>query len=98
MHGEGHDLERGLNALRIAVARLLLTPQVAVAGGPTVLLTEATVAEGGLDGPTEGGSVGFGGGPDDSAHAVSSEESEEDRTRLIALVELARKGDSDAFG
>jgi RNA polymerase sigma-70 factor (ECF subfamily) len=30
--------------------------------------------------------------------AASSEEDEADRTRLIALVELARKGDSEAFG
>ncbi|MFD4326098.1 sigma-70 family RNA polymerase sigma factor [Nocardioides sp. NPDC058538] len=37
--------------------------------------------------------------PDDDAElATSSEESEADRTRLIALVELARKGDKEAFG
>ncbi|WP_246088276.1 sigma-70 family RNA polymerase sigma factor [Nocardioides albertanoniae] len=35
---------------------------------------------------------------DDTELAASSEESEADRTRLIALVELARKGDKDAFG
>lgn len=35
---------------------------------------------------------------DDQDLATSSEESEADRTRLIALVELARKGDTDAFG
>ena len=29
---------------------------------------------------------------------TSSEDSEDERTRLIALVELARKGDADAFG
>jgi RNA polymerase sigma-70 factor (ECF subfamily) len=42
-----------------------------------------------------------GGGPDgygDQDLATSSEESEEDRSRLIALVELARGGDADAFG
>ncbi len=39
-----------------------------------------------------------GGGYDDSALATSSEESATDRQRLIALVELARKGDVDAFG
>ena len=37
---------------------------------------------------------GFG----DADLAASSEETEEERTRLIALVELARKGDSEAFG
>ena len=35
---------------------------------------------------------------DDTDLAASSEESEADRTRLIALVELARKGDKEAFG
>ena len=40
-----------------------------------------------------------GSGPDDDhVQAASSEESEADRSRLIALVELARKGDADAFG
>ena len=41
------------------------------------------------------------GGPDgydDADLATSSEESEAERSRLIALVELARKGDADAFG
>ncbi len=94
MQRDGSDLERGLDALRLAVARILLTPQVAGAGGPVVLLTEATVADGGPVVPA-GGS---GGPDDDSSQAASSEESEADRTRLIALVELARKGDSDAFG
>ena len=102
MHGDGYDYERGLDALRIAVARLLLTPQVArrlaVAGGFEMLLTEAPVAEGGLDGSAHEDAGGGGSGPDDSSQAVSSEESEEERTRLIALVELARKGDADAFG
>ena len=35
---------------------------------------------------------------DDTELAASSEETEANRTRLIALVELARKGDKDAFG
>ena len=34
----------------------------------------------------------------DADLAASSEETEDERTRLIALVELARKGDSEAFG
>jgi len=38
------------------------------------------------------------GEPDDQDLAASSEEAEADRTRLIALVELARKGDTEAFG
>ena len=75
-------------------AILLTPPGPAGAGGPVVVLTEATVADGGPVVPA-GGS---GGPDDDSDQAASSEESEADRTRLIALVELARKGDTDAFG
>lgn len=49
-----------------------------------------------LDRPSPDGSApnGF----DDGELAASSEESEADRTRLIALVELARQGDTEAFG
>ncbi len=36
--------------------------------------------------------------PDDSALATSSHEDEAEGTRLIALVELARNGDTEAFG
>jgi RNA polymerase sigma-70 factor, ECF subfamily len=100
----GHDVARGLNALREAVACALFggPPPLAVAvagpaapGRPTPaprpewLLSEA-VTKGDLG----ASSSGFG----DSDQAASSEETEEERTRLIALVELARKGDSDAFG
>ena len=38
------------------------------------------------------------GGSGDADLAISSAEDEADRTRLIALVELARSGDKDAFG
>ena len=55
------------------------------------LLTEAVAGRVGVAG-------GPGGGFGDADLAASSEETEEERTRLIALVELARKGDSDAFG
>ncbi len=93
MQREGSDLARGLDALRAAVAQILLTPQAAIAGGPVVLLSEAVAHPG-----RETSSPGAGGGYDDAELATSSEEDEADRTRLIALVELARKGDSDAFG
>jgi RNA polymerase sigma-70 factor (ECF subfamily) len=85
-------VQRGLDALRAAVAAVLLErPALAVAGlGGHLLLSEATVS-----GPAGGAS---GGGFDDGAYAASSEEDEADRTRLIALVELARTGDKDAFG
>lgn len=94
MRREGYDLDRGLEALRVAVARLLLSPQAAVAGGPDVLFTEAFVAPGTETGRSAGGTGSF----QDDGPAVSSEESEADRTRLIALVELARGGDTEAFG
>ena len=104
MPGMGHDVTRGLEALREAVTCALLgnlgDPQVALAAGPAGrtptappplgwLLSEAVAHNVASD-----GTQGFG----DSDQAASSEESEEDRTRLIALVELARTGDSDAFG
>ncbi|WP_372733758.1 sigma-70 family RNA polymerase sigma factor [Nocardioides sp.] len=96
---------RGLDALRESVARALveamgpLTPAPALVtvdgqrvsaravDGPGWLLSEVVA-----DGPSRG--EGFG----DADLAASSEDSEEDRSRLIALVELARKGDSEAFG
>jgi RNA polymerase sigma-70 factor (ECF subfamily) len=86
------------------VASLLLGQDpplaTAVAGAPTRrtpsglpapgwLLSEA-VANDDVNAP--GGRFG------DADKAASSEETEEDRSRLIALVELARTGDSDAFG
>jgi RNA polymerase sigma-70 factor (ECF subfamily) len=95
MSWDRFDSARGLDALRVVVAQLLLHEQVAPAGGPSVVFTE-TIRGGDLSLP-----AGAGGGPDgfgDAELATSSEESEADRTRLIALVELARKGDSEAFG
>jgi len=101
----GHDVLRGLNALREAVARALvgdpLTPALARSGaGPQAphpgrrptgwLLAEAVAKGSDLDAPA--------GGYGDADQAASSEETEEERSRLIALVELARQGDSDAFG
>ncbi|MCD4532593.1 sigma-70 family RNA polymerase sigma factor [Nocardioides sp. cx-169] len=81
-------MARGLEGLRVAVARQLA---LASSGGPLpagLLLTEA------LTGDTSPGAGGYG----DGDLAASSEQDEADRTRLIALVELARKGDADAFG
>ena len=94
-----HEVSRGLRALREAVARALLSqrPLTPVPLGPLGpapaprsrrtppwLLSEAVTGE----------------GPrfDDGALAASSEEDEADRSRLIALVELARGGDKEAFG
>lgn len=91
MPWERGDLAQGLDALRVEVARLL-RPAALLAGGPGMLLSEALTGDGG---PSAGGS-----GPsyDDADLAASSEDSEAERTRLIALVELARQGDADAFG
>ena len=82
-----HDTARGIDDLRAAVlAALGVRPQPA--GAPAwLLLSEATVS-----GPAPDG------GYDDSDRAASSEDSEAERSRLIALVELARGGDVEAFG
>jgi len=92
MSWDAMDVARGLDALRAAVARLLVADQVAVAGGPRLLMSEAAT-DGEITSAT-GGPDGFG----DGDLAASSEESEADRSRLIALVELARGGDTEAFG
>ena len=95
------DVARGLDALRAAVSEIMLSQWTpALAGGSAVptsrptgslgsgwLLSEATVAP-------DPGSGNYG----DSEFAASSEEDEAERSRLIALVELARGGDKDAFG
>ena len=85
---------RGLAALRRAVAEALSPPRTALAAsGPAGwLLTEAAPLT--EFAPDHGG---FGGG-DDRAYAASSETDEAEASRLIALVELARQGDSEAFG
>jgi RNA polymerase sigma-70 factor (ECF subfamily) len=100
MHEGVASALRGLDALRAAVLEAcLLEPALAVAGpsGATArsapwLLSEAAAevsyAPGG-DGP---GSFG------DAEHATSSAEDEATRERMIALVELARGGDKEAFG
>jgi RNA polymerase sigma-70 factor (ECF subfamily) len=86
MTWDDHDTARGLDDLRAAVLAVLgLRPQPA--GVPAwMLLSEARVAG------------GPGSGFDDSDRAASSEDTEGERSRLIALVELARGGDSEAFG
>lgn len=93
------EVTRGLDALRLAVARLLGDPSAALAGaGPApvgMLLSEAVGFGDTLDSP---GGTGSGGGFGDADLAASSEESEAERARLIALVELARGGDAEAFG
>jgi RNA polymerase sigma-70 factor, ECF subfamily len=91
------EFRRGLEALRIAVWRALDPhPATAVATGAVPLdgargswlLSEALELE-----PVPDPRAGS-----DASLAVSSELDEAEGSRLIALVELARKGDSEAFG
>lgn len=81
-----HDTARGLHDLRAAVLAVL-GARPRPAGIPDwVLLSGAAVS---------------GSGPgryDDSDQAASSEDTEGERSRLIALVDLARGGDAEAFG
>lgn len=105
------DLARGLDALRRAVAEVLtgspaLVPAAApttVAAGPRALpswlLSEAAALHESV-GSERGGTSGTGSPPqrDDREHATSSVEDEAEASRLIALVELARAGDTEAFG
>jgi RNA polymerase sigma-70 factor, ECF subfamily len=94
---------RGLEALRRAVLHALDPAPALIAAGPaggaspsySWLLSEAV----GLDETRGSLSVVPGGsGPGDDGPAVSSEEDEAEATRVIALVELARAGDTEAFG
>lgn len=98
---ERDEVRRGLDALRRAVLEVLLQP--AVPAGGDLLLSQASPRPGGArTGPA--GPGGRGGptddeqDPDDHDQAASSAEDEAEQQRLIALVELARGGDTEAFG
>ena len=82
-----HDAARGWDDLRAAVLAALGVRSQPAGIPAWMLLSEARVG-----GPQPGGTY------DDSDQAASSEESEAERRRLIALVELARGGDAEAFG
>ena len=97
------DFRRGFTELRLALQHALdpttaLAPALAHAAAPAGaprsahawLLSEAVDLDPRV--PPRGS------GPDDADLAVSSEEDEAEASRLIALVELARGGDCDAFG
>ena len=96
------EFRRGFTELRLAVWRALdpspaldLAPALGTAGSGW-LLSEAVDYDPRVTGTSAGGPSG---GPSGDADlAVSSAEDEAEATRLIALVELARGGDSDAFG
>ena len=99
----------GLDALRtlvLAVIRddLSLTGRLLMAGEAAGVASPTDRPGFGSNpgaGPHSGPAAGPGAGPgmgNDHDLAISNEESEADRDRLIALVELARGGDADAFG
>lgn len=91
MTGEREFLA-GLESLRRLVA-LAISPSLCTAQGAPFDVLRSEAATDPTPGPSSGpGDYG------DAAHAISSEVDEADRTRLIALVELARNGDKDAFG
>lgn len=96
MEWRTYDRACGLDALRAAVETLLLSEQVALVGMPGTLLSEPAATRDGIvpDPVRRPGPSDF----DDGDLATSSEETQEDRQRLIALVELARRGDKEAFG
>jgi RNA polymerase sigma-70 factor, ECF subfamily len=89
-----HAFAEGIEALRRAVLAAL-APRLSPAAAAGMLLSEtATTGAAALpgDGPRGSGPVG------DEDQATSSEVDEAERDRLIALVELARTGDKEAFG
>jgi RNA polymerase sigma-70 factor, ECF subfamily len=98
------DMRRGLTALRLAIWHALNPAEALLATGPAGpgwLATEAIdldpAGPSGEPGPGTTTGAGRGGrGPD--GEAASSELDQETATRIIALVELARGGDTEAFG
>ncbi|MGZ8741991.1 MAG: sigma-70 family RNA polymerase sigma factor [Nocardioides sp.] len=100
------DFERGVQALRDAVLRALnpaphpafalvgsTSPAAGSTGALGWLLAEAVDYATGTTGTADGGVPA-----PDADLACSSEADEAEASRLIALVELARSGDSEAFG
>ena len=95
--GLERSLEEGLDALRRAVCAAL-SPQLSGQLSAQLLLAE-TAAPGSASLAGGGGRHSSGSSPvGDEDQAVSSEVDGAERERLIALVELARAGDKEAFG
>lgn len=102
MPSQRRSSAHGLEALR-ALVLACLTPPAPLPAGPAQARPCAVrrddgrlLSESAVDGVARSGADSSGYG--DAALAASSEEDEADRTRLIALVELARGGDAEAFG
>lgn len=104
MPREDYDPAQGLRTLRRLVAEVLLAPVLTPAAAPQVataygwLASEALSPTHDTDQHPGDRATGRGSGFGDADLAASSEEDEAERSRLIALVELARSGDSEAFG
>ena len=94
------DVGRGLEALRRAVLAALDpgSPLIATAGAAPAAPTPRGGSSWLMSEAVDLGRKSTTGARTDSARAASSELDEGDRQRLIALVELARGGDSEAFG
>ncbi|HEY3014517.1 MAG TPA: sigma-70 family RNA polymerase sigma factor [Nocardioides sp.] len=113
MARDKYDASRGFDALRAAVLQCLdprsalpmVGAPIGLASTTGIVFSESIV---GIDSHPDTSpdsnhdllhpSAGGPGRYDDANLATSSEEDEGDRERLIALVELARKGDKEAFG
>src|SRR3954465_529863 len=96
-----HDTARGLQDLRAAVLAVL-GARPRPAGIPAwMLLSEAAVSgqgPGGRYGDSDRAASSGGAAPPRPRPAPAPEGSEPERSRLIALVDLARGGDAEAFG
>ena len=92
------DLRRGLATLRLAVA-CALAPQAVPAGAQRLLSGDPWLLSEALDFQPPSGARGPSTGPStDAERPCSSEADEAEANRLIGLVELARGGDTEAFG
>jgi len=93
----GAEVARGLTALRMALADVLYpAPALTCAGVTDVSSNPWWLASEALDYNPPTADLGPGG--PDSDLACSSETDEAEASRLIALVDLARGGDAEAFG
>jgi RNA polymerase sigma-70 factor (ECF subfamily) len=102
MYTQSVEFARGLAALRLALREALYPEPALVCAG----VGQVTVRSGRPDSWLRSEAVDYtvtappapGAEPPDSGLACSSEADAAEATRLIALVELARGGDSEAFG
>ncbi len=97
MHQVGAGGAGGLDALRAAVADVLTARPRLAAPGLGAPLPAVLLAESVLTPPGDGRGDGRG-AHGDRGSAASSEPDAAEGRRLIALVELARGGDAEAFG